>query len=164
MSALRAPRSLLALALAAAVAGCASAPAARDAGATAPAVAATVKQSDAAKAERLQALYDQYWEEVLQLNPIQATFQGDPRYNDRLPNFYSADYRDKSRAFTQRWLETIESIGPEGLTGQDLLSYQIFVRDAKNSLESDKYPGWMMPINQMGSLPTLAVQDRKSVV
>ncbi|MFC0678973.1 DUF885 family protein [Lysobacter korlensis] len=158
MPALRASRSLLALALAAAVAGCATAPAANDMGSAAPAAAATASKSDSAKAKRLQALYDQYWEEVLQLNPIQATFQGDPRYNDQLPNVYSAEYREKSRAFTQRWLDTVQAVGDEGLTGQDLLSYQIFVRDAKNSLESEKFPGWMMPINQMGSLPTLAVQ------
>ncbi|HEY4555312.1 MAG TPA: DUF885 family protein, partial [Lysobacter sp.] len=157
MKALPATRSLLALALAAVVAGCASAPVARDRASDSPAAAAQVA-GDSAKAERLRGLYDQYWEEVLQLNPIQATFQGDARYNDQLPNFYSAEYRDKSREFTRRWLETVESVGSDGLTGQDLLSYQIFVRDAKQSLESEKFPGWMMPVNQMGSLPTLAVQ------
>jgi uncharacterized protein (DUF885 family) len=160
MTAVRVPRSLLAAALVAAMAGCASTPSA-DAGASASAAApasTSTQAPDAAKAQRLNAMYEQYWEELLQLNPLQATFQGDPRYNDQLPDFYSAEYREKSREFTQRWLEKIESVGSDGLTGQDLLSYQIFVRDAKNSLESDKYPGWMMPINQMGSLPTLAVQ------
>ena len=34
------------------------------------------------KAARLDALYHDYWEEVLRLNPVQATFQGDNRYND----------------------------------------------------------------------------------
>ncbi|KAB8318535.1 DUF885 family protein [Tolypothrix campylonemoides VB511288] len=130
------------------------------AGAT-PAVAvtpATPVQPDAAKAKKLDALYEQYWEELLKLNPVQATFQGDPRYNDQLPDFYSAEYRDTSRAFTERWLKTIQDIGPQGLAGQDLLSYEIFVRDAKNSLEAERYPGWMMPVNQMGNIATLAVQ------
>lgn len=110
------------------------------------------------KAQRLNALYDQYWEEVLQLNPVQATFQGDPRYNDQLPDFGTAEFRAKARAFTERWLKTIESVGPEGLSGQDLLSYEIFVRNAKDSLEGERFPGWMMPVNQMGSIPTMAVQ------
>jgi uncharacterized protein (DUF885 family) len=158
MMALHASRSLLVLAMAVALAGCSSMPAQQANSMGTPAAAPVAEATQPAKAERLNALYDQYWEELLQLNPIQATFQGDPRYNDQLPDFYSKEYRDKSRAFTQRWLETIESVGSEGLGGQDLLSYQIFVRDAKNSLESDKYPGWMMPVNQMGSLPTLAVQ------
>lgn len=127
----------------------------------APAFAAdapAAAQTQNAKAARLNALYEQYWEELLKLNPIQATFQGDPRYNDQLPNFYSAEYREKSRQFTERWLKTIQDIGPEGLSGQDLLSYEIFVRDARNSLEAERFPGWMMPVNQMGNIATLAVQ------
>ncbi|MFX8347224.1 hypothetical protein ABTL51_20125, partial [Acinetobacter baumannii] len=69
----------------------------------APAFAAdapAAAQTQNAQAARLNALYEQYWEELLKLNPIQATFQGDPRYNDQLPNFYSAEYREKSRQFT----------------------------------------------------------------
>ena len=44
-------------------------------------------------APRLNALYDQYWEEVLAMNPVQATFQGDSRYNDQLPDFGSAEFK-----------------------------------------------------------------------
>ena len=129
-------------------------------GATAPAFADTpqVTAIQQAKAAKLNALYDQYWEEVLKLNPIQATFQGDPRYNDQLPDFGSAAFRKQQHDFTARWLKTLQDIGPEGLQGQDLLSYQIWVRDAKNSLDSEQFPDWMMPINQMGSLASFAVQ------
>ncbi|MEP6633757.1 MAG: DUF885 family protein [Luteimonas sp.] len=115
-------------------------------------------QPSSAKAAQLNRLYDQYWEESLKLNPIQATFQGDNRYNDQLPNFQSAEYRAKSHAFTADWLKKIEAVGDQGLSGQDLLSYEIFVRDAKNSLESDEYPDWMQPVNQMGSTAMFAVQ------
>ncbi|MGH8076189.1 MAG: DUF885 domain-containing protein [Lysobacter sp.] len=141
----------LALALALTFVGAASAPAFA---ADTP-KAATSQQSKAAK---LNVLYDQHWEEVLKLNPVQATFQGDNRYNDQLPDYGSAAYRKQQHDFTARWLKTLEDIGPDGLEGQDLLSYQIFVRDAKNSLESEKYPDWMMPVNQMGSLASFAVQ------
>ncbi|MDQ3056269.1 MAG: DUF885 family protein [Pseudomonadota bacterium] len=142
---------ILALAITAALGACATTPSGSGA-------AAGTTQSSAAKATRLNALYDQYWEEVLKLNPVQATFQGDARYNDLLPDSGSAEYRAQSRVFTQDWLKKIEAVGDTGLTGQDLLSYQIFVRDAKNSLESDKFPGWMMPVSQMGSMASLAVQ------
>jgi uncharacterized protein (DUF885 family) len=144
----------LSLAITALFGGCASTTAPMAAGDT-PA-ASTQAASD--KASRLNALYDQYWEEQLALNPLQATFQGDPRYNDQLPNFLSAEHRTRSRAFTQRWLETLEAVGPEGLQGQDLLSYQIFVRGAKNDLEGDPYPGWQQPINQFYNFASTAVQ------
>ena len=119
--------------------------------------AATAAAPASDKAARLDALYEQYWEELLELNPLQATFQGDNRYNDRLPDFYSAEFRAKSHEFTRRWLDKFESVGSDGLSGQALLSYEIFVRGAKDSLEAEKYPGWMMPVNQMGSIASYAI-------
>ena len=110
------------------------------------------------KSEQLNQLYEAYWEEGLKLNPIGATFQGDPRYNDLLPDYGSAEYRKKSHDYTEKWLNKIEAIGSNNLNGQDLLSYQIFVRDAKNSLASEQFPDWMLPVNQMNSIATLAVQ------
>ena len=109
------------------------------------------------KGARLTKLYAEYWEEVLKLNPVQATFQGDNRYNDLLPDFGSAEYRKQQHDFTVRWLKTIEDVGSAGLQGQDLLSYEIFVRDSENSLEGEKFPDWMMPVNQMASTASYAV-------
>lgn len=100
------------------------------------------------KATQLNALYDQYWEASLKLNPLQATLQGDTRYNDQLPNFLSAAFRQQSHDFTSEWLKKVEAIGPDGLSGQDLLSYEIFVRDARNALAAEQFPSWMLPINQ----------------
>ncbi|SFK29117.1 DUF885 domain-containing protein [Lysobacter sp. cf310] len=141
----------LALALALTVAAATAAPAYS---AQAPKAAAV----DQAKAAKLNTLYGQYWEEVLKLNPVQATFQGDNRYNDQLPDFGTAEYRKESHDFTVRWLKTVQDIGPAGLQGQDLLSYETFVRDSKSSLDSEQFPDWMMPINQMGSMASFAVQ------
>jgi uncharacterized protein (DUF885 family) len=109
------------------------------------------------KAARLDALYAQYWEESLKLNPLQATFQGDSRYNDQLPNFLSPASRDQTHDFNTTWLKKIEAVGPQGLEGQALLSYQIFVRDAKNALEGEKFPGWMQPVNQFYNIASIAV-------
>ena len=147
--------SLLALALAAVMSGCATVPAASGDGSAAP---VATRDTSQAKGAHLTSLYEQYWEEVLKLNPVQATFQGDSRYNDQLPDFGSAQFRQQQHDFTTRWLKTIEDVGPDGLQGQDLLSYQTFVRDAKNSLESEQFPDWMMPVNQMGSMASFAVQ------
>ena len=143
--------SLLALAVSAAL----LAPSAR-AAEVAPA-AAPSSQAMPSKAAHLQKLYAEYWEEVLKLNPVQATFQGDARYNDQLPDFSSSAFRKQQHDFTVRWLNTIEGMGTAGLEGQDLLSYEIFVRDARNSLAGEKFPDWMMPVNQMASIASYAV-------
>jgi uncharacterized protein (DUF885 family) len=147
-------RVLLAAALAIALVGCATTT--PDGVRTGTADELAFPRSD--KAARLDKLYADYWEALLKLNPVQATFQGDNRYNDQLPDFGTAQFRAQSRKFTQDWLQRVEAIGADGLQGQALLSYQIFVRDANNSLEADQYPTWMQPINQMGGMPSFAVQ------
>ena len=143
------PHLFLAMAIATALVGCVTTPT----GST-PAgsrIGATSKE------QQLNRLYDQFWEESLKLNPIQATFQGDPRYNDQLPNFLSADYRAQSHAFTAGWLKKIQAVGPSGLNGQDLISYEIFLHDAKSALEGEQFPNELIPINQFFNLANLAV-------
>jgi len=146
---------LLTLAIAAALAGCERAPSTDTTAAAAP--AATTQNADA-KASQLKQLYADYWEANLKLNPVMATFTGDPRYNAELPDFGSAAYRDQVKQFTGDWLKKVEAIGSEGLAGQDLLSYEIFVEDAKDTLDSFQFPDWQLPVNQMRSTATLAVQ------
>ncbi|MDZ4115190.1 MAG: DUF885 family protein [Xanthomonadaceae bacterium] len=109
-------------------------------------------------AAQLDAMYAEFWEASLQLNPLQATFIGDPRYNDQLPNFLSADYRRQARDFTQQWLARAQTIDPTPLSGQARISYDIFVRDLTSELESERFPDWMQPINQFSSMASFAVQ------
>jgi uncharacterized protein (DUF885 family) len=119
----------------------------------APARKPLVRQQS--KAAQLNLIYDEYWDASMRLNPLQATFQGDARYSDQLPNILSAAWRQQSHDFTTEWLGKVEKIGSEGLEGQDLLTYQIFVRDAQMSLAAEKYPAWMMPISQYYNLGSI---------
>ncbi|MGH8080080.1 MAG: DUF885 domain-containing protein [Lysobacter sp.] len=147
----RAPATLLSVALAAAL--CLALPAVA-AESPAPAAKVTVQT----KTEKLERLYEQYWEENLKLSPLLATFQGDPRYNDQLPNFASAASRQQDREFTQRWLKTVEAVGAQGLSDQNLLSYEIFVRNARMQLEEDRFPDWLQPINQFYNFASTIAQ------
>ncbi|HZX78799.1 DUF885 domain-containing protein [Lysobacter sp.] len=146
---------LLALAITAAVAGC-SKPAG-DTAATADTKPAATQNAQA-KADQLNKLYADFWEAYLKHNPVLATYTGDTRYNAELPDFGSQQYRDESKKFLQDWLARAEAIGSEGLAGQDLLNYEIFTRDARDNIESFQFPGWMVPVNQMDSTASLAVQ------
>ncbi|SBV35679.1 putative secreted protein [uncultured Stenotrophomonas sp.] len=107
------------------------------------------------KAAQLNRIYDEYWDASMRLNPLQATFQGDARFNDQLPNFLSAASRQQAHEFMVEWLGKVEAVGSEGLQGQDLLSHQIFVRDAHISLAAEQYPSWMLPINQYYNLASI---------
>ena len=138
----------LCLALAAGLSACSPAPE--------PAAAPVAAASQSA-AQQLNTLYADFWEEGLQLNPVQATFQGDHRFDDQLPDFGAADYRAQVHAYQQRWLDAALAIGEDGLQGQDLLSYRIFVSERELALEGERFPGWMLPVSQMDSLASYAV-------
>jgi uncharacterized protein (DUF885 family) len=103
---------------------------------------------DKARAAQLNTLYAQYWEENLELDPLTATFAGDPRYNAELPNFLTLEYENQTRAFEQRYLDRARAIGPEGLTGQDRLSYDIFTLNRESALEDLAFPDRLLPVDQ----------------
>lgn len=110
------------------------------------------------KAQQLDALYAEFWEESLKLNPLQATFVGDPRYNDQLPDFGSAEYRAHAKAFSEQWLARVQAIGAEGLDGQARLSYDIFVRDLEMNLAGERFPDWQQPLNQFYNIAGMVAQ------
>jgi uncharacterized protein (DUF885 family) len=123
----------------------------------APAAPMATTPASSAKAAQLDQLYKDFWEEAIKLNPLQATFVGDPRYNDQLPNFLSPEFHQQNREFNLHWKQKIEAIGDVGLDGQALLSYKIFLRDIQNDLDGDRFPGELQPIEQFNNFATLAV-------
>src|SRR4051812_5114424 len=110
------------------------------------------------RAARLGALYAEYWEENLKLNPMTATFAGDPRYNDQLPNFFSKAFEDRSHAFVQKYLDRARAIGTGGLTGQDRLSYDVFTLARESELESFAFPDRLLPIDQFSNIANSLAQ------
>ena len=152
-------RRLLVVALTLALAACGDSQQAAQAPEAAPAPAAQPAKPDAnAIAQQLEGLYEEFWEEQLKLNPVQATFVGDPRYNDQLPNFLAAEFRQQTHDFNQKWLDRVSAIEGTALEGQARLSYDIFVRDLKNLLEGERFPGWLQPVNQFGSFASFFAQ------
>ena len=96
----------------------------------------------------LAPMFARYWDEALALDPLRATYIGDNRYNDRLPNEFSADYRAQEAAFDARWLATVKAIDAAALTEADRLSVDILRRQLERSIEAARFPEHLIPINQ----------------
>src|SRR5512137_1510780 len=86
-------RTPLVLALCAGLAACA----------TPPPAAAPAAPRDAGT--ELHALFERYFEDQLRLNPLLATYIGDHRYDDRLPNSIGPQYRAEVKARNGRYLD-----------------------------------------------------------
>jgi uncharacterized protein (DUF885 family) len=102
----------------------------------------------------LASLFDRYFEETLELNPLQATFIGDNRYNDRLPNSIGPEQRAKQRDLNERYLASAKKIDPDALDGPERISLEIFLRERARALEAERFPDHLIPIDQAGGLLT----------
>ncbi len=100
-------------------------------------------------------MFDNYWEERMQLYPIEATTNGDNRYNDQWPNDISMAYIEKLKNFYTRYADSINNYDREKLNDNDKISYDIFKREMQVQLDGFNFDGQLMPINQFASLHLL---------
>lgn len=101
----------------------------------------------------LNNVFEQYWEERAHFFPLEATQQGDNRYNDLLPNDQTRSYRDSLRNFYQSYLQKLEGFHREQLNENDQISYDIFKYEMQTQLEGLKLNQWMIPFQQFTGLP-----------
>lgn len=111
---------------------------------------AQAAESDSPSTE-LRAIVEEYFEDSLELNPLQATFLGDRRYNDRLANYLGTEHRTASEALDREYLERIEAIDPEQLGREDRLTLETFRLNLENNLEIGEFPEHLLAINQFYS-------------
>jgi uncharacterized protein (DUF885 family) len=120
----------LSLLLAATVAGAAPAGTAADTG-----------------AGRLHALFDAEWERGLRENPLQASYIGDHRYDDRWPDL-SAAALARSNAADRAVLETLAAIPAAQLDEADRLNRDLFGRIYRDSVEAYGWGLQYLPLTQ----------------
>lgn len=101
-------------------------------------------------------LLEDYQEQRLQLNPLEATYLGDARYNDRLPNSLSGQYLEERRALYQDFLSQLTAMNRGQLSATERVSYEVLNWELKIALESSSFAEELLPLNQFSS-PHLAI-------
>jgi uncharacterized protein (DUF885 family) len=115
-----------------------------------------VPPGDATRGSEERAVFqlaEDYFEDVLALNPLYATYLGDPRYNDQLAIDIAPGHLADVRAMEERYLEAALSIDPASLAEDDLLTWEVFTRGRRESLERLRFPAELLPLNQFYGLP-----------
>ncbi len=103
--------------------------------------------------ERFNAWLEKNWEESLFRYPTLATSIGDPRYNGRIVNFTTATWRADDRRFRERQLGQLKRFNRSALSPSERASYDVLKSDLELSLEGDRFPSWMQPVDQIWSFP-----------
>lgn len=102
----------------------------------------------------LDELVEGYFDAVLDLNPLQGTFLGEAKYANRLGN-PSAEATIAGALATERQaLRAAQALSSEGLSAQEALTRQVFLRDRAEAVEAAQFPEHLLPVNQMDNLGT----------
>jgi uncharacterized protein (DUF885 family) len=108
---------------------------------------------DAAKGPgpRLKAIFAEYWDDELRADPLEATFVGDHRYDDRLPDPSEAAHaarleRDKARR------EALGAIDPAALSPDERIDREVLITILDDRLEGERFRGHLIPITQQEGL------------
>ena len=104
---------------------------------------------------RLNALFQSEWERGLREDPLEATYVGDHRYDDRWPDL-SAVAMARSHDADVAVLSTLAEIEPASLPDDDRLNRELFRRLYQGSVDSYEWGRQYMPINQRGGVQTVS--------
>lgn len=116
--------------------------------------AAAPQDMGARESERLDRLVEEYFDRQLERNPVYATFIGDHRFDDELPNMLSPEFIAESHALEQEYLDAIRDIDRSALSHDDQLTWDVFKLEREWAVEGERFPDELMPISQFYSIPT----------
>ena len=103
-------------------------------------------------------LADGFWERFKQLNPISATINGDPRYDDRLPDPSPAG-RAADRRLAEDMRDQAAAIPDEGLSVEDRITRDVLrVIGEIFVVQDDQRIDTLQVVDQMGGPQTLLPQ------
>ena len=111
----------------------------------------------------LAALFENYYNERMEMVPIESTQNGDTINNDKLFADFTDSYREKYKQFFSHYLDEIKKYDRDALNENDRVSYDIFKREMEMTLEGLSL-GWFantvtfpdhryIPFNQFGGIP-----------
>lgn len=125
------------------------------AGAMVLAGCATAPVDEAAReSERLEQVVEGYFDRQLELNPVYATFIGDHRFDDELPNMLSEEFIEAQFALEHEYLDAVRDIDRDALSHDDQLTWDVFKLGREWAIEGEQFPEHLIPINQFYSIPT----------
>lgn len=99
--------------------------------------------------EQMKAIAQNYFDDMIALNPVNGTFVGYTQYNNEFQAPSTPASRSKYVTLVKGYQSKLRAIDKTTLTGQSLISYNILARDLAFSLVGTQFPSYLIPINQM---------------
>lgn len=94
-----------------------------------------------------------YYEQYLKMYPLEATMQGDNRYNDQLPVDIDKDFISSEVAFYNDVQNQMKNVDYEALPDDKKIIYDVLDSTLKDKIERYAYRPEFIPFTQFGGLP-----------
>lgn len=101
----------------------------------------------------LDSIASNYYEQYLKMYPLEATSQGDLRYNDQLPITIDKDFISGEVAFYHSVQKQLENVDYKNLSDEDKVVYNVLDYTLKDKIEAYAYHPEYIPFTQFGGLP-----------
>lgn len=101
----------------------------------------------------LDSIASNYYEKYLKLYPLEATSQGDTRYNDQLPINIDKDFISGEIAFYNSVQNQLKQVDYESLSDEDKVVYDVLDYTLKDKIEAYAYHPEYIPFTQFTGLP-----------
>ncbi len=110
-------------------------------------------QNNNGSSQKLDSIAANYYEEYLKRHPLEATSQGDNRYNDLLPNDINKEYISDEIAFYKKVSDELKTIDYKNLSDDKKTIYDVLDYTLKDRIEKYAYHPEYIPFNQFDGLP-----------
>lgn len=104
------------------------------------------------------SILNNYYEESLKLYPLNATAQGDERYNAILPNNLTDEFRATENEFYTNYKQKVATVKDESLTPSQQMSKEILLWECDRNLERLTFREDLHPLDQMWTMQLMMGQ------
>ena len=104
------------------------------------------------QSEEINQVFENYYQESLRLYPLNATSQGDQRYNDFLPDNLTDKFKNEEKIFYLNYRNRLNEFDNSNLSKDDVLSKKVLLWECETNLERLNFKEQYTPINQMWTL------------
>ena len=122
---------------------------------SAPTVAVTQNTTTSAAQIQLNQLMTDYYLAVAKFDPVNATAQGDNRFDDQIGMSISPQERNKQFNRYQQFLDKLHAISSDQLDSPNQINYAILDYYLKTALSYRSFPDHLLPIHQMDTMPII---------
>ncbi|MDR3633708.1 MAG: DUF885 domain-containing protein [Isosphaeraceae bacterium] len=107
--------------------------------------------ASAGPSQRLKGIFEDYWTDLMRADPLEATFNGDHRFDDRLGDPSEAALKARNQRDRDR-LAALRAIEPARLSADERLDREVLIFTLDDRLAGERFRGHLVPMTQQEGL------------